>query len=512
MTSKKARPGHVADGRMKAEVVQRYPSRLPADDDHPYRTGAWRPTLTEWNADALEVVAGQIPAGLDGVYLRNTENPLLPSLGRYHPFDGDGLLHSIRFAAGKARYRSRFIQTRGLAAELAAGRPLWAGIIEAPSLSLEAHGWGARTRMKDASSTDVVVHAGHALTTFYQGGDVYQSDPVTLAQRGPAAWANAHGAYAHWGVSAHPKRDPHTGELLYFRYATDAPYLVTGALDEAGRPLRETAVPLPGPRLPHDMAFTERFVVMNDLPLFWDPERIADGIYRPRFHPELPSRFALVPRGGGDIRWFEAEPTYVLHWINAFEDGDEVVLDGYHQTDPNPRADPADGPWGTLMKMTDLAAMGARPHRWRFDLKTGKTREERLRDDISEFPSINPRVAGRRHRYAWSMVNRPGWFLFDGLVRLDLETGTSQRFVYPDGIVASESPMAPRDGAEDAGWVVTFVSDPGRDTSECHIFDAAHIDDGPIARVRLPERIASGTHACWADARELVLAASAPGP
>jgi len=157
------------------------------------------------------------------------------------------------------------------------------------------------------------------------------------------------------------------------------------------------------------------------------------------------------------------------------------------------------------MKMTDLSAMASRPHRWRFDLRTGKTREGRLFDDISEFPSINARVAGRRHRYSWSMLNRPGWFLFDGLVRLDLDSGATQRWVYPDGIVASESPMAARPGgsAEDDGWVVTFVSDVARDTSECHIFDARHIDDGPIARVRLPERIASGTHACWANAAEL---------
>jgi len=496
---------------MKAEIIHRYEQRLSSDDDHPYRTGAWRPTLSEWNADELDVVEGRIPEALDGVYLRNTENPLMPSIGRYHPFDGDGLLHSIRLSGGKASYRSRFIQTRGLAAEMAAGKPLWAGIIERPSLSIESHGWGARTRMKDASSTDVVVHAGRALTTFYQCGDVYKSDPVTLAQYGPAPFANANGQYAHWGVSAHPKRDPHTGELLYFRYSTEAPYLVTGALDAAGKPLRETAVPLPGPRLPHDMAFTERFVIMNDLPLYWDPERIAEGIYRPRFHPELPSRFAIVPRNGVDpIRWFEAEPTFVLHWINAFEDGDEVVLDGYFQADPNPRSDPADGPWGPLMKMTDLSALGSRPHRWRFDLKTGKTREERLFDDISEFPSINQRVAGRRHRYAWSMLNRPGWFLFDGLVRLDLESGKHQRFVYPDGIVASESPMAARPDAqaEDSGWVVTFVSDVARDLSECHIFDAAHIDAGPIAKIRLPERIASGTHACWANASELTRGAA----
>ncbi len=59
--------------------------------------------------------------------------------------------------------------------------------------------------------------------------------------------------------------------------------------------------------------------------------------------------------------------------------------------------------------------------------------------------------------------------------------------------------MAPRVGAtaEDDAYLVSFVSDTVRDTSECQVFDARHVDAGPICRVRLPERIASGTHACW---------------
>ena len=73
-------------------------STLPADDDHPYRTGAWRPNVREWDADDLEVIEGELPADLAGVYLRNTENPVHESIGRYHPFDGDGMLHQIAFA------------------------------------------------------------------------------------------------------------------------------------------------------------------------------------------------------------------------------------------------------------------------------------------------------------------------------------------------------------------------------------------------------------------------------
>ncbi len=477
---------------MRVTKISELPARLPTDDDHPYRTGAWQPQLAEYDADDLDVLEGTLPADLHGSYLRNTENPVLPAIGRYHPFDGDGMIHAIRFAGGRASYRNRFVRTAGLAAELAAGEPLWAGIIESPAKSRRA-GWGARGRMKDASSTDVIVHNGVALSTFYQCGEVYQLDPETLASRGTAGWAPA------GGVSAHPKLCPVTGELLYFSYGTAAPYLHYGVLDAAGTKVHETSIPLPGPRLPHDMAFTEHYAIFNDFPLFWDPELLAQGSYRPRWRPELPSRFAVIPRRGRaeDVRWFEAAPTYVLHFINAFEDGDAIVLDGYFQSEPMARPDPADGVYGGLKKMVDVHAMGARPHRWRFDLRTGGCREERLFDEVSEFPSIHPAHQSRPYRYAWSMTAPPGWFLFDGLVRLDLHTGARQAFRYPAGTYASESPMAPRSAAEDDGYVVTFVTDVPRDRSECHVFDAAHLADGPIARLALPARISSGTHATW---------------
>ncbi len=136
---------------MNTEIVGKFLSTLPEDDDHPYRTGAWRPQTTEWDADDLIVVEGEIPADLDGVYLRNTENPLHPAFKAYHPFDGDGMMHIVGFRDGKAFYRNRFVRTDGFLAENEAGGPLWPGIAEPVELAKRDHGWGARTLMKDAS-------------------------------------------------------------------------------------------------------------------------------------------------------------------------------------------------------------------------------------------------------------------------------------------------------------------------------------------------------------------------
>ena len=187
---------------------------LPADDDHPYRTGVWRPQHREYDAWDLDVV-GEIPADLSGVYLRNTETATFAPIKRYHPFDGDALLHSMSFDNGEARYASRFVRTDGFVAEQQAKQSLWAGITERPSDAIAETGSGARSMMKDNASTDVVVHRGKALASFYQCGELYALDPITLTNQGKASFG---GKFPVEGVSAHPKLDEHTGELFFFNY------------------------------------------------------------------------------------------------------------------------------------------------------------------------------------------------------------------------------------------------------------------------------------------------------
>ena len=488
---------------MKVELRETFEPGLPPDDDHPYRTGVWRPQHKEYDAWDMDV-EGTIPADLSGVYIRNTENPLFEPIRRYHPFDGDAMLHAISFENGEARYANRFVRTEGFLAEQEAKQSLWAGITEHPSMALADHGWGARTMMKDNASTDVVVHGGKALASFYQCGELYALDPRTLDDLGKSTWG---GRFPAEGVSAHTKVDEHTGELLFFNYGTEAPYMHYGVVSREGELTTYVDIPLPGPRLPHDMAFTENWSILNDLPLFWDPDALAEGKYSNRFHRDMPSRFALIPRHGttDDIRWFEADATFVLHWINAYEDGDEVVLDGFFQHNPTARGVPRAEGQLKGFETLDLNVLDIRPHRWRFNLKTGETTEEGLSDRISEFGMINGRHAGRRHRYSYNALATDGIFAFNGLVKHDIDTGDEETVHFPDGVFVSETIMAPRDGstAEDDGYLVTFSSDMVNDTSECLILDAAAPSDGPVAKIRLPERICSGTHSTWAPLLDL---------
>jgi carotenoid cleavage dioxygenase-like enzyme len=486
---------------MDVEVLGRVLSTLPAGDDHPYRSGPWRPQTVERTVDELEVI-GDLPRDLDGVYLRNTENPVHPAIETYHPFDGDAMVHVVGFRDGKAFYRNRFVRTDGFVAEQEAGRSLWAGLVERPERAIADHGWGARGRMKDASSTDIVVHAGVALTSFYQCGELYRIDPLTLDTLGKSTW---NGEFpSQCGVSAHSKVDDATGELLFFNYGKDEPYLHYGVVTEDNDLVHYVDVPLPGPRLPHDMAFTENYAILNDCPLFWDPALLTRGVHKIGFHPELPMRLGVLPRRGGsdEIRWFEAESTFVLHWVNAYEDGDEIVLDGFFQGDPEATGGhfPGEERFDRLFRVLSLDGMQTRLHRWRLNLATGQTKEERLSDSLTEFGMINARMGGRPHRYAYASTGEPGWFLFNGVVKHDIFTGAEDAYSYGPGVYGSETAMAPRVGSveEDDGYVITLTMDMTRDCSECLVFDAHRIADGPVARVRLPERVSSGTHATWA--------------
>ena len=227
----------------------------------------------------------------------------------------------------------------------------------------------------------------------------------------------------------------------------------------------------------------------------------------PRFYPDMPSRFAVLPRRGatGDIRWFEADPTFVLHFTNAYEDGDEIVLDGFFEGDPQP-LDTGGTKWERLFRFLALDRLQTRLHRWRLNLVTGAVKEEQLSESITEFGTINPDYAGGHYRYTYAATGKPGWFLFDGLVKHDLLTGGRGRLLASAKVSTAARPRWHRGSAatgEDDGYLVTLTTDMNADASYCVIFDAARLADGPVCKLQLPERISSGTHSTWAPGAEL---------
>ena len=144
-------------------------------------------------------------------------------------------------------------------------------------------------------------------------------------------------------------------------------------------------------------------------------------------------------------------------------------------------------------------------HRWRFNLKTGQTREEDLDDEVTEFPMINGRYKGRPSRYSYNGYMTPGFWLLDGLKKYDLMTGRTQSWRAPEGCYVSETPFAPRDGSkeEDDGYLVSFMTNTRTKKAECVVFDAKDITKGPICQIILPGHMPQGAHAYWMPATDI---------
>ncbi|MBL8376317.1 MAG: carotenoid oxygenase family protein [Burkholderiales bacterium] len=487
------------------QILNTYPSTIASDSDHPFLTGLFTPAMQEWVADTDSMrVIGELPKDLSGIYVRNTHNQVHESIGMYHPFDGDGMLHAMHFENGRATYRNRFVQTTGFLAEQAAGRSLWPGML-APHLGAR-RGWGSIGAMKDNAGTDVKCHAGKLIASMSQGSEPWRLDPISLETLGPDAdWARL----VPDGVASHYKIDPETGEMMFFNYPEKPPYLNYGIVDKHNRLVHYVPIDLPGARWPHDLGITKNYTILHDLPFFFDPALLAKGQRKVTFFREMPARFGVLPRHGDNaqVRWFEGRPCHILHLANCYEDGDEVVMDGCIMTNPHKPAvgeSNADGRQAAYARMRAHLDKYNNPtmmYRWRFNMATGTTHEELIDDEITEFPMVSNDYVGRPYRYSFNVLYEKGEWLFRGLKRYDMQTRSTQRLEYGKGCFGSEPQSARRVGAtaEDDGYVITFVNNAVDERSECWVIPASDITQGPLARIILPHRISAGTHSAWVE-------------
>jgi carotenoid cleavage dioxygenase len=466
-----------------------------AKQERPYLEGNYAPVHTEIEARDLPGV-GAIPRDLAGVFVRSGSNPRFPPKGRYHWFDGDGMLHAVHLEDGRASYRNRWVRTRAFLAEEQAGEALWTGVTERPDFT------NPRGPFKDSSNTDVVFHAGRLMTLWWLGGEPYLVHLPSLETCGTESWGGRMKT-----VSAHPKVDAETGEMMIFDHKPFPPYLTYGVVGRTGELAHVATIDLPGPRIQHDMAITERYTILLDMSMMWDPALLAQGKTRVGFFRDKPTRFGVIPRfGKGDeIRWFEASACYMYHTINAWEEGNRIVLVGCKIEDPlagDPRNPTREGEVPAIGFLRLEPAL----HRWTFDLQSGAVKEERLDDVLAEFPRMDNRLLGRRSRYSYNQRIAPGpTVLFDGVIKYDTDTGRSWLHRYPAGRFGGETVFAPRLGsrAEDDGYLLTFVVDEATGESELYVIDAAHVSEEPVARVRIPQRVPTGYHAWWIPPGEL---------
>ena len=448
----------------------------PALATNRYLEGNFAPVAEETTAFDLPVVHGRLPEQLTGRYLRNGPNPVAPEPASYHWFTGTGMVHGIRLDGGRAEwYRNRFV--RGGAV-------------------LEQKGWddpgGPEGVMAGAPNTNVIGIAGRTLACVEAG-----AYPVELTDELETIGRTDLGAPGRPALdgpfSAHPKRDPDTGKLhvaSYFWGFDHIQYQVVGA---DGYLEHLANIPVPGKPMVHDISITDTRVVLYDLPVVFDLDMAMTGTGLPyRWDDDYGARIGVLPKGGtaADVTWYEVEPCYVFHPMNAHDLADgRIVVDvvrhpAMFRTDmrgPNEGAPTLD--------------------RWTVDPAAGTVREERFSDRPIELPRVDERLVGKpaRYGYAATFDDSSGSPQFGPLTRHDLVSGDVAVHDFGPGRAAMEPVFVPRDAdaAEDDGWIMSVVYDAATDASELVLLDAQDFTGEPACVVQLPTRVPFGFHGNW---------------
>jgi carotenoid cleavage dioxygenase len=372
------------------------------------------------------------------------------------------------------------------------------------------------------ANTNVISHAGRTLALHEAGVASWEltDDLDTLA---PCDFDGT----LPGGYTAHPQRDPDTGELhavsYFFGRGNTVQYSVIGT---DGRARRTVDIEVGGSPMMHNFSLTETHVIFYDLPVAFDtaqavaitvprwmrtpaqlvlsaligrvqvPDPISAAVGRTlrgnanlpyRWDPHYPARVGVMPRAGGadDVRWFDVEPCYVYHPLNAYDEDNTIVLDVVR----HPKMFDSDL-YGPDEGSTTL-------DRWTIDLADGKLREARLDDHAQEFPRVNERLLGRRYRYGYAISLDAKAQPSDAIFKHDLVQNTFTPRHLGAHHRVGEFVFVPDPGstAEDDGVFMGFVYNTDTDRSDLTLLDAATLDT--VATVHLPTRVPHGFHGNW---------------
>lgn len=449
------------------EVLERPAASEQASN--PYLQGNFAPVDVETTAFDLPV-KGQIPAELVGRYLRIGPNPAGPvDPSTYHWFTGSGMVHGLRLRGGKAEwYRNRFVVSDGIAPTL--GRP---------GLPGPHNGFGDNT-----ANTNVVDMGGRTYAIVEAGGL-----PVELTYGlESVARSDLAGTLPH-GFTAHPKLDSVTGELHAVTYQPGLQAISYVVVGKDGHARRVADVPAPHCPMIHDTAFTARYAIVLDLPVHFDMALIARGGFPFTWDDQMTPRIGLLPRSGDldGLRWIETPSCYVFHVMNAYDDGDQVVIDVVRH------------PKMFVREMRGPSEGRPILVRWRIDPLTAKLSETVLCDRGLEFPRFNDARAGQAYQFGYTASAGDHTQDFGAIFKHDVVSGANQTHDHGPGRHTLEPVFVARQGAtaEDDGWIMAYVYDQSRNASDVVIIDAQDFEGPPVAVIELPVRVPYGFHGNW---------------
>lgn len=463
--------------------------------------------VTEESDTLLPIVEGAVPDDLRGTLYRNGPGRLEVYGQRYdHPFDGDGHLHRFAFTDRGLAHRNRYVRTREFLEEEAARKILYR------SFGTNIPGGLARNflrmRFKNAANTSVMWHAGR-LHALWEAGWPHRIDPLTLdtlarddlgGMLRPDSLADRV-FQPELPFSAHPRRDPASGDLFNFGVATGPrSSLLLYRLAADGTCLQRERMPLHAPGFIHDFTLTSRYRVFFFTPASFDIRGTLLGLTAPaatlRARPEA-TEILLLPRRGTQPRVLQARGCFVYHFANAFDDGDHVIVDAVRMD----RVPAADAIPRMLAGQTPTDYPNPYLTRYILDVRTGRVEERRLTDHPGELPTIDPARSANPHRHVYSVARHPDRKLpfSTGILKVDTDRPASTFRDFGDHLTGEPIFVPrPRATADDDGWLLSMTYDPARHTGELLVLDAS--DLRTIARARMPHHSPLGFHGTWVPA------------
>ncbi len=438
-------------------------------------SGNRAPVFDELTVTDLDV-RGAIPSELEGRYLRNGANPQTGQSD--HWFLGDGMVHGVELSGGSANwYRNRYVRT-----------PMYANPgTDRMDLYLDPETFKFNHEVSVAN-THVIGHGGRILA-LEEGSFPYELT-TDLDTVGPCTFDGR----LDTAMTAHPKICPETGELLLFGYSSLPPYLVYHRVDASGALVQSTEITVNGPTMMHDFAVSRNHSIFMDLPMIFDMELAMSGGMPIRWSDDYPARFGVMPRTGedADVQWFDIDPCYIFHTLNAHDDGDDVVLQACRIRElwrQNAEIGSGDSDPADLPMMWE----------WRLNRSTGKVTERQLDDRSSEFPRVPDAKAGFEAQYGYTMSQTPDGAAGE-IFKYDFGNDAARSVhTFPVGHTPGEPVFVPAEGAtnEDDGYLMTYVHQADTDTSYLVVLDATDMPADPVAEVHLPTRVPAGFHGSW---------------
>lgn len=449
---------------------------------NPYLLGNFAPVHDELEVKELEIV-GEIPQDLLGIYMRNGPNPAFPPISYTYPYDGDGMIHAIYIANGKAAYKNRFVETKGLIKERKAGKALYNSVLNPGPIDPK---WAGPEDQPIAIKNGAFIHIIRHHNTY-----------LALNEGAPAYSMNEHlETLGEWqpnkghppiDVCAHTRWDPLTGELWFVNYALTPPYLTFYRLDQHGKSIQKWDIEKSYCSMVHDFILTQNFVIVFDCPVVFDLQQIMAGGAVLSWKPELGVRIGIMPRTGGEMKWFHTEPFFVFHFANAYEQDHEIIIDFIKHEK-------------VVLLTKEGESTPPRLNRICLNLKSGTIKNSELDDHLVEFPRIREDQDTLPHQFIYTPSKTGSTKgAFNALIKYDVTHQQSWICDFGPFAEIGEAVFAQRASSqnEDDGYLLFLAYDAAKNQSEFLILDAQNIQDEPLARIKMPRRVPHGLHGSW---------------